>query len=132
MRVALQSEIGLPFPPWISSRLRQYIIAMKATKRLMPYRRLRVIAVVSLSILVVTLSASFLLCYRSQNLKSSMPGVKVYGFYEFCEALAPRSGVVEISVTRDPLAASVTTGSETEFERLKALVKSSMLTTAAF
>ena len=96
----------------------------------MPYRRLRLIAVASLLMLVVTLSASFLLYYRSQNLKNT-PVVKVYGFYEFCETLAPRSGAVEISVTRDPLAVSVTTGSEAEFERLKALVTSSMLTTAA-
>ncbi|MBB5353137.1 hypothetical protein HNR46_003390 [Haloferula luteola] len=71
--------------------------------------------------------------YRVQNLQASRPVVKVYGFFEFCEGLAPLSGTVGLTVDRstDPLTVSVTVTSETEFTRLTDFVTSMMLTTAA-
>lgn len=97
------------------------------------FNRLRVIAASSLILVIALMVTSFLLYYRVQNLQNSRPIVKAYGFYEFCEALAPVGGSVGLRVDRgtEPLTVSVTARSEAEFSRLKEFVASSMLTTAA-
>ena len=97
------------------------------------YKRLRAIAVSSLVLLIALVVTSFLLYYRVQNLQSSRPVVEAYGFFQFCEALAPPGGSVDLKVDRgrEPFTVLVTAQSAAEFSRLKELVTSSMLTTAA-
>jgi hypothetical protein len=92
--------------------------------------KLRVIARVSLPLLAITTLTSFAFYYRMRNLEGFRPVAEVYGFYEFCEALAPEGGTVAISVRRDPLLVTVNAASAEEYERLQEKVTSSMLTTA--
>ncbi len=124
----------LPSGGWCAMTLGQKLSpkSMNTTSTLSD-KRLKVIAVVSLTLLTVLIVTSFVLYWRVQNLQNSQPVVKVHGFYEFCEALAPEGGVVDLRVSRekDLAVVTVTAGSEAEFTRLKDLVTFSMLTTAA-